>query len=87
MMNWKYLPILLATAALAGCSSEPQDGYTPPGPPTQAKVDDSIAKIQNNPNMSQQQKDMAINAIKSSADMQRQMATANSGKKAPPNGK
>ncbi len=61
---------------LVGCGEgEPPPNGRPPAPaPTAQQTDEAITRIQNNPQLSDEQKQQAIAATKASSEMQRQMA-------------
>ena len=67
--------MVVALAILAGGCADGSEGSPPPPPMTQTQVDQNIEKIKNDPKLSEQQKQMAINGIKAAAEMQQRLAT------------
>jgi len=62
---------------IVGCNSDGISGYSPPhddGLTSQQRTDNSIKKIQDNPNMPESAKQMAIGQIRAHANMGQRMS-------------
>lgn len=75
MKTRAWIPALALLAALPGCEGQPDNG-PPPVVKTQAMIDAQIQKIQNDPNMSPQAKEAAIQSVQRGFEASKQQAEA-----------